>query len=78
MLDLLMPDVNGFDVVRALSTNDATRAIPIMIVTAKHLTSGDLAVLRGHVTTILSKGSTGAVDLLDQVQTVLKKRLVQA
>jgi signal transduction histidine kinase/CheY-like chemotaxis protein len=77
MLDLLMPEVNGFDVVRALSTNHATRAIPIMIVTAKHLTTGDLALLRGSVTTILTKGSTGAVDLLDQLQAVLKKRLVQ-
>ena len=78
MLDLLMPDVNGFDVVRALSERTATRAIPIMILTAKHLTKADLDLLHGHVATILSRGSTGAVDLLDQLQAVLKKRLVEA
>lgn len=76
MLDLLMPGVNGFDVVQALSKAEATRAIPIIVVTAKHLSEADLALLHGHVATILKHGSTGAVDLLGQLQVVLKKRLV--
>jgi CheY-like chemotaxis protein len=77
MLDLLMPGVNGFDVVRALRKGEATRAIPIIVVTAKHLSEADLALLHGHVSTILKRGSIGAVDVLGQVQAVLKQRLVE-
>jgi len=42
MLDLLMPKVNGFDVVEALSEHEATKTIPIMVLTAKHLTGADI------------------------------------
>jgi signal transduction histidine kinase/CheY-like chemotaxis protein len=78
VLDLLMPGVNGFDVVEALSEHSATKAIPIMVLTAKHLTEADIDQLNGHVSTILKRGSTGAVDLLGQLQAVLKKRKVEA
>jgi signal transduction histidine kinase/CheY-like chemotaxis protein len=78
MLDLLMPDVNGFDVVEALSSSPATRGIPIMVLTAKNLTEADISQLNGHVSTILKRGSTGAVDLLGQLQRVMMKRAVHA
>jgi CheY-like chemotaxis protein len=77
MLDLLMPGVNGFDVVEALSKSEAARGIPIIVLTSKHLSEAELVQLRGHVSTILRRGSTGAVDLLGQVQAVLRQRLVE-
>jgi CheY-like chemotaxis protein/anti-sigma regulatory factor (Ser/Thr protein kinase) len=77
MLDLLMPDVNGFDVVEALSSNPATKGIPIMVLTAKNLTEADISQLNGHVSTILKRGATGSVDLLGQLQTVMMKRAVK-
>ena len=73
MLDLLMPEVDGFDVVEALSANEATKEIPIMVLTAKHLTEADIDQLNGRVSTILKRGTTGAVDLLGQLQVILKK-----
>jgi CheY-like chemotaxis protein/anti-sigma regulatory factor (Ser/Thr protein kinase) len=76
MLDLLMPEVNGFDVVEALSADEATRSIPIVVLTAKHLTEADIDQLNRHVSTVIKRGSTGAVDLLNQLQAVLKKRTV--
>ena len=78
MLDLLMPEVNGFEVVKALSGHEATRSIPIMVLTAKHLTNADIGKLDGHVAAILKRGSTGAVDLVDQLQVVLNKPPVEA
>src|SRR5262249_52930688 len=41
LLDLMMPDVSGFDVVRAVRENPATHDIPILVVTAKELTVED-------------------------------------
>jgi signal transduction histidine kinase/DNA-binding response OmpR family regulator len=55
VLDLMMPDVNGFDVVEALSDDPETGRIPILVVTAKQITDEDRAKLNGSVTTIMEK-----------------------
>jgi PAS domain S-box-containing protein len=64
LLDLLMPEVSGFDVVEALNADESTRSIPIMIITAKDLTTEDKQQLNGHAKAILARGSTGATDIL--------------
>ncbi|WP_371133328.1 response regulator [Pseudomonas sp.] len=47
LLDLLMPDVSGFDVVQELHADARTAKIPILVVTAKQVTSQDRAMLNG-------------------------------
>lgn len=64
VLDLLMPEINGFDVIDALKRDPATRDIPILAVTAKDLSREDKAILTGRVAAILQKGTTLEVDLL--------------
>jgi CheY-like chemotaxis protein len=71
MLDLMMPEVTGFDVVEALRDDDLTKSTPIMVLTAKHLTESDIRQLNGHVSTILKRGSTGASDLLGLLRQVV-------
>ena len=71
LLDLMMPDVTGFDVVEALRADPKTSQTPIMILTARHLTEADKRHLNGHVSTILSRGSVGAADLLGLLQQVV-------
>ena len=55
ILDLIMPDVNGFAVVEALSQRPETAAIPILIVTAAEVSAEDRARLSGYVATIVEK-----------------------
>ena len=55
VLDLMMPDVTGFDVVESLREHESTAAIPIVVVTAKQLTEQDLSKLNGYVATIMEK-----------------------
>ena len=55
VLDLMMPDVNGFDGVEALNEQVDTARIPILVVTAKQITAEDRAKLSGSVTTIMEK-----------------------
>jgi CheY-like chemotaxis protein len=50
VLDLLMPEVDGFDVVQTLKNNADTARIPILIITAK-----DHATFNPHVINILEK-----------------------
>jgi CheY-like chemotaxis protein len=71
LLDLMMPDVTGFDVVEALRAEEATEAIPIMVLTAKLMTASDRLRLNGQVSAILSRGSTGSADLLLQLRYIV-------
>jgi len=74
----MMPGVNGFDVVERLRGKSTTRTMPIIVLTAKDLTDNDKAQLNGRVSRILARRSTGAADLLSQVQEVLVHRAVPA
>ena len=64
LLDLMMPDVTGFDVVEALRTDIATRSIPIMVLTAKELTIEDKAALNGQVAAIFQRNSLAGSELI--------------
>jgi CheY-like chemotaxis protein len=55
VLDLMMPDVNGFDVVEALNKGPATARIPVVVVTASAITAEERARLNGFVTTVMGK-----------------------
>jgi CheY-like chemotaxis protein len=56
LLDLLMPEVNGFDVVAALNGEADTARIPILVVTAKTVTAEDREKLGRHVTIVEKAG----------------------
>ena len=56
VLDLMMPEMSGFDVLEALQQHDRHAHIPILIVTGQHLTASDHERLNGDVTAILEKG----------------------
>jgi PAS domain S-box-containing protein len=56
VLDLMMPEVDGFDVVKTLHEDAATAGIPILVVTAKKITREDRLRLDGQVTSIIEKG----------------------
>ena len=64
VLDLMMPEVSGFDVVEALRAREDTRETPIMILTAANLTDDDKRRLNGRVSQVLSRGSVGASDIV--------------
>ena len=57
VLDLMMPDVNGFDVVDALNSEPGTAHIPILVVTAKEITTADRAKLQDLVMNIVEKST---------------------
>jgi hypothetical protein len=64
LLDLMMPGVTGFDVVEALRTDEATRSIPIMVLTSKQLTKGDKAALNGCVAAVFERNSVAGSELV--------------
>jgi signal transduction histidine kinase/CheY-like chemotaxis protein len=75
LLDLMMPDLNGFDVVSELKSDSETSEIPILIVTAKDLDARDKRLLNGQVAAVLQKGSTAGVELLAWLRQLLGERI---
>ena len=71
LIDLVMPGMSGFEVVKALKADLYTRAIPILVVTAKDIDAKDKAALSSDVEAVLNKGSLAAVDLLAWLEAVL-------
>lgn len=61
--DLLMPDLDGFEVVAALKADPATREVPILVLTAHPLSDAEKARLNGQILGIVDKGDDGAVGL---------------
>ncbi|HLH14188.1 MAG TPA: response regulator, partial [Solirubrobacteraceae bacterium] len=68
LLDLMMPRMDGFELVAELQRHDQWRSIPVVVVTAKDLTNDDRLRLRGYVETILQKGAYSRVELLAEVR----------
>jgi CheY-like chemotaxis protein len=76
VLDLLMPDVNGFDVVDALHDDPATASIPILVVTAKAITAEDRDKLNGYVSTIMEKADFNGTRFAVEVRRAMTNREV--
>lgn len=68
LLDLMMPEMDGFQFVSALRQHSDWRSLPILVVTAMDLTPGDRLALNGYVEQILQKGSYSRDDLLREVR----------
>jgi CheY-like chemotaxis protein len=68
LLDLMMPEMDGFEFVAEFRRREAWRAIPIVVVTAKDLSQDDRERLNGHVQKILQKGTHGRDQLLAEVR----------
>jgi threonine synthase len=57
VLDLMMPEMDGFAVLDALRADEATQDIPVIVVTAKELTTAEKDKLNGQIESLLQKGS---------------------
>ena len=64
-LDLMMPELDGFEIVEALCSTDAPRP-RIFVMTAKYLSPQERAYLEEHVEMIIQKGSDGLAEILDK------------
>ena len=70
ILDLLMPDVSGFDVVKSLQGHPEARNIPIVICTVKELTAEDREILNSEVKSIVQKDENAKTCLLEAVRKI--------
>jgi len=77
LLDLMMPEVSGFDVVRALQRDPETTHIPILVVTAKQVTVQDREALHAdgdRVVHIIDKAGFNRQGFLAEVRRALPEK----
>ncbi len=68
ILDLMMPEVDGFEVLDSIRSQKETSQIPVLILTAKHITQNELFFLKGnHIHQIIYKGVVNRNELLAHV-----------
>ena len=72
-LDLILPDMTGFEIVDLLKTTDTTRNIPIIICTSEVLDNEKRERLKNGAIAILTKGSKSRDEAIAQVRDALPK-----
>jgi len=74
LLDLNMPEMDGFAVLDELRTRESTRDIPVIILTARLLSDADLERCNRGVASILGKGLFSAEETLRHIEAALERR----
>ena len=71
LLDLMMPEMDGFEFIEHLRQNPDWKSIPTVVLTAKELTAQDRQRLSGSVESIIQKGSYTGEELLKEVRNLI-------
>ena len=74
LLDLIMPDVTGFEVVQELKSDPATADIPILVITAKQVTALDREIFQAdprHAIHVIEKAGFNRADFMTEVRHAL-------
>lgn len=74
LLDLMMPEMDGFEFLDALHTRQDLRDIPVIILTARTLSDTDLERCNRGVTNILGKGIFSADETLNHIEAALTRQ----
>jgi len=73
LLDLMMPELDGFGVLERMQTEETIRHVPVIVLTGQVLTEEDMARLNRGVATVLSKGVFSAEETLAHVERALAR-----
>jgi threonine synthase len=67
LMDLMMPGMDGFEVLDALKSDEKVSNVPVIVVSAKELTAAERERLSGHIDTLMQKGDFTDEELLEEI-----------
>jgi signal transduction histidine kinase/DNA-binding response OmpR family regulator len=76
LLDLMMPEMDGFEVIKKLRYHPQWQLIPIIVITSVELSTSEYAQLSKQVQNIFQKGKYELQDLLNEVNEVVSSSLI--
>jgi CheY-like chemotaxis protein len=71
LLDLMMPEMDGFEFITELRRHDEWRSIPVVVITARDLTADDHRRLNGYVAATVQKSAYSREDMVAEVRDLL-------
>jgi signal transduction histidine kinase/CheY-like chemotaxis protein/HAMP domain-containing protein len=72
ILDLMMPETDGFQVLKMIRETPQMAHVPVLILTAKQITKSELSFLKGnHIHQLIQKGDIGKAELLSAVDSMV-------
>jgi threonine synthase len=74
ILDLMMPDLDGFSVLEALKADEDTQNIPVIVVSAKDITEDEWKRLHGQIEGHYQKGLLPPMEFVEQVVEVIEQK----
>jgi threonine synthase len=72
ILDLMMPEMDGFAVLDALKNDPNTANIPVIVSTAKELTKDEKDLLQGKIQVLMQKGDFMSDEFLEEVKSLIR------
>jgi threonine synthase len=72
ILDLMMPGMDGFQVLEALKSDKTTAHIPVIVATAKELTPDEKTRLGSQIQALMQKGDFLSDEFVEEVKSLLK------
>ncbi|HBX69007.1 MAG TPA: hypothetical protein DEH25_06410 [Chloroflexi bacterium] len=75
ILDLMMPEIDGFGVLEELKADPRTQNIPVIVVSAKDITEAEWQRLHGQIEGLYQKGSLPPMEFVDQVVEVIEQKV---
>ena len=78
LLDLMMPGMDGFEVLERLRGDATWREVPVIIITAKDLTADDVDRLNGRVAKVLQKGAYQRRDLVRDIHAMIARQVAHS
>jgi len=72
ILDLMMPEVDGFAVLDVLRSKPETANIPVIVATAKELTVDEKGRLQGQIQSLMQKGDFLNDEFLEEVRSLIR------
>jgi signal transduction histidine kinase/CheY-like chemotaxis protein len=78
LLDLMMPEMDGFEVLDALATHEQWREIPVIVITAKQLTAAERERLLRQARKVIEKGSASRLDIAAAISAAVRRRPARA
>jgi signal transduction histidine kinase/AraC-like DNA-binding protein/ABC-type sugar transport system substrate-binding protein len=73
LLDLMMPELDGFGVLEAMQEHEMSRHIPVIVLTGQVLTREDMARLNQGVVRVLDKGVLSVEETLAHIEAALSR-----